>query len=390
VQTYQNPSTALPGNRNQRIDDALCGIALQPHYALEHYNLATARQFKISPEQTGNGDQIIRLPTRPVNDTRQAIGTRCIESLDTWLIDMDTSVIDPVTKTGGLIDGVALLPTTDYLLWAIHNLSATPALLGYGLTARPRFSGYTLAASPAVRGSTAVINCTGAGLRFSISARVLLNQGGIAIGALYNQGVVTAQTADTITVRLDDDYGAVSETNTDLTNAVPGLINQFDMFEPRVGNTGQLYGNGEYSFTYMASVETDTSSDLRLIRRRGDVYRHLVAPITCWIQQVTAITSPVTDTLCLARWTPVDATSVALAIDPILNPDPGGTGYMRIGIDAAGVAVSNFVAINKDTMGGYGESTVRIRDTTIYLEAYQRLQNPTFFLSLTGFIPQRW
>ena len=107
------------------IQDALCGLDLYPWYALEHHNVASARQFRIVGAQTGNGDAMVRIPVRSVNAAREANGSRCIVLTEEWTIDLDEMAIDEVNLIGGIIDGISLTPNSQYLIWALFDFQNT-------------------------------------------------------------------------------------------------------------------------------------------------------------------------------------------------------------------------------------------------------------------------
>jgi hypothetical protein len=232
----------------------------------------------IQPAPTLSGDYVTRIPIRNVNGDGDPVqGTRYLQIGDGWTIDIQDSGINTSTRVGGRIDGVALAAQTDYLIWALTDTYNSDGVVfaGFGITTAPRVTGSSLSSGTGAAGTTATYSVTaGHGWRFTIGATAILRKG-TASGSVYNQGAITAVTADSVTVSLDANYAANVNNNATVNGS--GIeIFQVDRFEPRLQGSDSRYpGAGtEYQFAYVGMLQTGTtSSDVVEVRRPGERYR---------------------------------------------------------------------------------------------------------------------
>lgn len=293
------------GNRNARITTALDSHSLDPWFDWDNTQ-TNLDDLYLKPGYL-NGTEVFRIPFRIVDPDDPALsnGAQIYNFSDTWKQDISTTTIDLATNIGGLVDGLSLSASEDYLIWGFYDpFDTTGKFKGIGFTTLPSHTSATANAGATLGGTGIFTMTAGHGLRFNIGARVLIRQG-TAAGSLYNQGIITAHISTTITVKMDADYsGAVSdESNASLASQSGLEVIQLDNFAPRMYNEDSLYpgGGAQYQFSYLGHFRTDSSSKIEYYRKRGKIYFPRTSDI--FLDKTVAATTPYLN-YCLCRWIP--------------------------------------------------------------------------------------
>jgi hypothetical protein len=263
------------------------------------------------------GEMGLRVPFRPEAGDSTIPGVQVPES--PLAFNLDT------TGLGGLVDGIALAASTDYLLWAFQTSTLENSLYGVGITSRPvvAIPAATGVVSGGGLGSTGVFNCTTAGHanRVTEGARVLIYEG-TTLGSNYNQGTVTDVDTGTnrISVALDAAYSLGLNTNTTLAGAAAKTLVQLTCFEPRAISETTTVFDGK-PFVYLGSLQTNSSSNIRRTRKRGDLLELITAAT---FRSQAGITANENVQAGLGNWLPLHAIEVyAIAFANITSGTPG-------------------------------------------------------------------
>lgn len=299
----------------------------QPIFDYGHASqIGNDRKVNLVAQWMGGQSQSIIVPIRLANTFDQ------LEITDDWTLDIDTAVtteIDLTTKTGAIIDGLSLATDTDYLIWAFYDETEAVAnrFKGFGITARPVTT--SSARSGGGFGASATFTVpSGHGWRFNLGSRIIARVS-TALGANYNQGIITAVTSTTIVATMDADYGVANESNAALSTSVYEII-QTDNFAPRIYNEDFLYpGSGtEYQYAYIGNIFTDGSSDIVSTRKRGEYHSFPVVNT----ELRSGITSTNIYVISLSRWLPI-GTKIFKALVGGLASTGSGQFSVRIGRD---------------------------------------------------------
>jgi hypothetical protein len=366
--------------------DSLQRDDFAPFFKWETFNSGGIRRVRIVAKETGGGDFQLRMPFRTTNSVRAWQNT-IEEVLATfWTVDLDSSIIDLAINTGGRVDGLALSPSIDYLLWGfLDPLEAEASRFkGFGVTATP-LATYT-ANSNGAKGSLTTFTLAGTGanrgFRFSLGSRVIVREG-VGPTSLFNQGKVIARTISTVQVLLDNNalYG-------NALVAAAGVVWQRNNFEPRMPDTGGLYPKTgtetkEFSFCYLGMIQTDTGSNIIKLRYRGDPY-FFASTLGPTFRTVTVNNATNTVQLSLARYMPVGAYSALLLI-AVFHDTGAGTATGFVAMDASQMAAmysDDVVTINASSRAR-GIVPVRAIDSSIYVSV---ASNAVFNAVLNGVI----
>lgn len=356
TQTVGHNANARSTNHDNRID---LSANAEPWFSFVS-DPGSTRILHIAPRYSLNGDSFRRFTFRiNASDWTNRRSWVYQDALD-GTIDLDA------TGLGGRVSGLALAATTHYHLWAFASGTKNPVFKGFGASKQP-VSIITSVASGGTLGSSAVLNVTATeGLHFTVGARVIC-RAGTALGDNYNQGVITARAANTVTVTLDATYGAINETNTTIVGMVNGELMQTDSFTPFVAATGAVFGG--YHYTYMGSLFVDSSSNIVMMpRKRGDL-RFTTAQYIVYNQSGTA--APAATTQCLARWIPFGR-----KVNAYLGAIISGTGSTRrmivqhastFALGPLDTGTSSTLAASDEAPREFnGVMPIRMRDCSIY------------------------
>jgi hypothetical protein len=264
-----------------------------------HFENLNADTIGLRGIDTGSGVRVMRVP--------YWLGQRGMQSVyidDDWTVDLGTLSINETTFTGGLVDGQSFAASTDYPLFAFFDPfdPNNDKFKGFGATTRPQTT--ASAVSSGTRGSEATFTVPSPEAnRFNLGSRVICRQGTL-IGDDYNQGTVTAiVSATSIKIQLDDSYGGIVETNTDLSGSGIEIL-QTNFFAPKMDTTTEsLYPGGgvEYAYRFIGLVQSDDLSDIHNFAKPGKFL--YTRPLS--MKVATATTSGIT-TQCLSRWVPIN------------------------------------------------------------------------------------
>lgn len=313
-QRNQSPTTNQKDVLGQRLktNRDMFGVQLvRPMYKYYPYPaLADKDKLLIQGYETGCGDAPIILPFRLLSpDTSDFYQLFQMEITDSWALDLNTSTIDLVTFTGGIIDGSgAYAADSDYLVWAFISPGDVESarFKGFGISKRPITTGVTVTSGGGLGASTVFNVGANNGYKYTVGSRVLAREG-VAVGDDFNQGTVTAIAANSVTVTLDAAYGIANSTNTTLAGTPGVTLLQMNMFEPRMWTSpGTLYpGNAaavdNYQYLYMGMIQSDNDTDVKMFRKPGDIYHLSNAAL---IFSVSGAAASSNNVVCLSRWTP--------------------------------------------------------------------------------------
>lgn len=363
-------STNLPGNSVLGIDNANSGIELVPDFRFHHLGAATD-QLIIAPRRSGSGGQWIRIPYSEVDSDRNQSKTRFHFETTAWTLDLGETTIDLNNRIGGIIDGTSLTASDDYQIWAFFDTSASNNLIfrGIAMTERARVTGASTTVNGALNSLATFSVTTNHGNRFVAGSRVKIRNGTTS-GSSWNEGTVNSVGTSTIQVQLDADLALATNNNTTLASLTGLEIFQLDKFEPRgvSATPGLIYP--DYAFTYIGSVHTSSTSQVRYFRYRGDDY---LFPAVYTPLQRTGITASENFQPGLGNWIPRDSQDFFGSVS-VLTTMIGAPGIGRVfeAIDSAGaiemeqqlraVAPSNGEAVHS-----YGKAKIRSRDCSCFV-----------------------
>ena len=334
------PEVQVPRARNQRTTYLEAGLELvNPMRPWFRFGQLTNNTLYVQGRPTNCGDSPLLIPFRFANaDYTKRLPI--IMSIPTaWTIDLNATTIDLTTYIGGIVDGVALTAGQDYFVWAFADEYRN--LKGFGITARPRIvDGRTSSGGGLGDAGSVFTVSSGHGWRFGIGSRVIIRKGtGLAPGNEYNQGTVVAHESAKITVDLDALYTDVTiESNVSLIGLTGLEIFQTDNFSPRMYNQNSLYpGSGiEYQYSYIGSIQTNDTFDIRHVRQLGDWY---MLPVESYLICTHVTTVTMMHDVTLARWIPV------------------GTGQIAGILTIEGTNVLAFMKVQTDSVAGLGGIT---------------------------------
>jgi len=381
--------TAPAGNKNLRILENNRGRSIKPEFLFDMTGDISGDTLKIRGMPTGSGNRVIKLPFWSLSTQRAADGTRLSSGFQTlriedeiWTIDINTTALDTPNKTGGRLDGVALAPNTDYLVWALMNEkeSSNEKLQGFGITTRPQAAGVVTTVGGGVGALGIFTTINKDAITFTKGARIVIRQGSAA-GDAFNQGIVLAKATNSLTVLLDGTYGTINETNSSLAGLVDLEIFQLDSFEPytKLPITGESTfpgGGVEFPFCYLGSLETDSASKIKSFRRRGD--RVKIANVVANVSGNNVTVPPTT--ICLARWIPFNSNEVKLlAIVEIM----AGQGDVNLAITTDADSPEDLILTSDAGSAGlrvteFDSIIPRMRDCSINFQAIVSGGNPPF------------
>lgn len=282
-----------------------------------------ARQMLIRGRQSGSGDRVLRIPYRQIDGAGGVSRTIIHQAADpSLLLDLN------VTGLGGRVDGSTLNASDNYFGWAFFDPfnAGNSKFVNVGITRLPSVVNATMTSGGGFGAST-IMTKTGECLPFNLGSRVLIRRGTGFTGANieYNQGIITAKAANTLTVTLDASYAG---TGVGLNAALPaastyGII-QLDQHAPNTA-TGELYGG--YTYAYLGHLQTNAASNIEYTRQRGDWLR---IPPTPGFYQVNTIVivgaGNTTSITCFNRWLARN-TPMAHVMVTLVNTAAGGTGF---------------------------------------------------------------
>lgn len=349
-----------------------------------------ARRVQIVPEHTmQSGADILRVPFRPyVGDDPLP---QELSSALTYTLDLDNTGLADGTTVGGRIDGIALAANTDYLIWAFLSTALNGTIEGIGITTRPQATGITMP-NPAGLGGTGIVVTVGTNLgnRFAIGARVLFRNG-ITAGSSWNQAIVTATAANTITVDLDASYGLTTNNNTTLTSVGSVTCLQLDNMQPRVGGETTSY-NSDQPYSYIGSIQTDDSSNIRGWRKRGD-FLPIAAGVVNPVNR-TGITATETFQPGLGNWIPVGAKEVRMTVVALITAGTPGNALVVAAPD--GITANTTTLIQRAGISGVAQYStadlhIRTRDCS-YFHSYTETGTitVTHISNLIGHMEDGW
>jgi hypothetical protein len=328
-QAHTSPAQA----RNAAEIQALRSHELRPHFSWSTIDSSGVqqgnRQILIQGYETGCGMDLVRVPFR-ISNAGNSIGAQITEVPPGWQIDLDETTINTTTEVGGLIDGTSIASEEDMLVWAFWDPTASPKFQGFGCTTRPHRT--TASIVGGTRGSIATVTVTGYGFHFNIGARVVIRTG-TSSGSTHNQGLITAQTVNTLTVQMDAAYTGLNDlTNSNLSGGSKQIL-QLDQMAPRMFDEDSLYPGGgtEYQYSYMGSLSLDTSSNINIVRQRGDMY---IFPAHYFILQKSAVGVDVATQFSFSRWCPWDASQAGGWVTMTRTSGTSTTGQIKLQTDA--------------------------------------------------------
>lgn len=368
--------TGESGNKNQRTIHALEGRDLDPVFDFQRID---SENVGIIGLPTGSGDTVIRVPFRLTDKDNSFVanGGQTLFISDDWIIDITTTVIDLTSDPpkGGLIDGNSLEADTDYLLWAFIDPfdSDNSKFKGFGLTKLPFTTGATVFFGGGLGALVTMTVASPDGHAFNVGARIVIRES-TTKGTEYNQGIITATTATTVTATLDTTYGAISESNIALSGGGTTYeIRQLTNFVPYMYSaTKELFpGSGtEYQFKYMGHIQTDTSSDILRLRYRGDPYNWAYSFATIVFDN-TAIVATFSSQISLARWIPFHTRRGRFELTGNRVSGAPTTGFVILTIDGIATARDIISTSNLSVSGGFmrtaDELTIRYHDISVNL-----------------------
>lgn len=361
--------TQSPGNISLRNKEANSGRDFNPLVDIHFENL-NADTIGLRGIDTGSGVRVMRIP--------YWLGQRGMQSVyidDNWTVDLGTSSIDQVTFTGGLVDGISFAASTDYCLFAFFDPfdPENNKFKGFGVTTRPQTT--ASAVSSGTRGSVGTFTVPSPGAnRFNVGARVICRVG-INIGDDYNQGTVTEiESATSIKIKLDSTYGAIAETNTDLSGSGIDII-QTNFFAPKLDNSeNTVYpGNGvQYSYKFIGLIQTDANIEIINFARAGQwIYLH---PFILHFSKSSQTTSS-TETTCLSRIIPV-STNKLLGVF-IVTVNSGTTGHAILLINSGSHEQITSDRIRRSATGNIANQDQQYYECDINLSNNSILHNIT-------------
>src|SRR3990172_394318 len=241
-----------------------------------------------------------------------------------WTVDLTTTTINMGTKTGGLLDGIALGNNLLYLIWGFLDEAFNFA--GFGCTRKP-YSAFT-AVSSGSKGSLATYTITNA-FQFTIGSRVVVrNQTGTTPQFQWNWGTVNSIISNT-SIKIDMDNNANYGVN--ILGVVSGEIIQWDSFRPYiVTTTTQTYYQPYY--TLLGECYTDaTTGNVNHCWRADDPERPVIPAGTAQaiVDTNTTVTSALFD---CGRYIPLWADKAGFRA----FTDGNGIGQRGLMTDAAG------------------------------------------------------
>jgi len=366
-QRNQPPRSDRPGELAGRIThnrNDFWARTMDPIFRFDSIG-ATADQVLISPYRTNGRDETIILPFRIVNTDIEIVSF--IQSILTpWTIDLSTTGINLLTQVGGAVDGITIAASEDYLVWGFYNPSlGTGGFEGLGFTRRPHETTTALSGGT-VGSSTTFTVAAGRGFTFPVGCRIIAREG-TALGSDYNQGIVTAHTSTTVVATLDAAYGLGAENNATIANPVELL--QIDKFQPRITASDSLYPGGgvEYAYCYLGHIQSDASSNVRMFRKRGELYRFPTVD-GYNLSNFTASTGASQQASC-RRILPSHCLVMQGAIFA-QNPALAGQAQAAAGTDSITTIGNGQLRQRTDSLGtasyDSGPLTLRSRDTSLY------------------------
>jgi hypothetical protein len=301
------------------------------------------RRIRIEPFYSASVDPVIVIPFRIKNADGTLARAYQYEDTQSWLIDLDTSTINTTTRTGGLIDSIALAASSDYFVWAFydHTKSDAGGFQGIGVTLRPRHTGITVTSGGGLGASTVLSGFTvGHGHRYPIGCRVLVREGTTGYtgvnGSDYNQGIVTATTSTTITVTLDTTYDpatAVGLVDSNATVATSVEVIQLDHFQPLIVNTTAPTLYGGFQYCYLGMLQTDSGSNISDYRYIGD--RYTFPDVANYLIRTQTLGVDTRVQQCLARYIPFHVREVYTMFTAERTLGAAVLGHTRVSRDAA-------------------------------------------------------
>lgn len=329
--------------------------------------------------KTNAGDENVVLPFRIIDTDGVFRGIYPITIPDgLWSIDFAQADIDETNFIGGRLTGTAQDPDWDYLIFAHADLTAAPGseFKGFSIITYPEFD-FT-AISDGSLGALAVIDVPGFGNRYNVGARVIVREGTSPTNP-YNQGEITAKTADTITVQLDND----SEYGVAITGST-GTVVQTSHFAPLLQADGLPYGG--YSYVYMGSFQADSDSDILYFRKREEFYAFdLKLSIVNTITSLTPAAAQVT----AARIVPVGVTRAHVWI----RTGRVGTAKritLYNELNGLSVLLGNANSVTTDDYA-QADITLRSRDVSVYaVYAGSALASAQYEIAVNGYFPREF
>lgn len=351
-----------------------------------------ARRINIQPVKSQqSGFDLIRIPFRPPVASGVALPYEVLSDL-TYVLDFDnTGLADGDGTVGGLIDGIALAANTDYLVWAFLTKALNGSIEGIGITTRPRVTGVTMPNPSALGGSVVITVGTDQGNRFAVGARVLCRNGTTgevngAAGSLWNQGIITATAANTISVTLDASWGLSVNNNTAMNGTTSVEIFQLDNFQPRLGGETDSYNDGQ-PYAYLGMLRSDSSSNLDWYRHRGDLYP-LLGVFDAIVR--TGITASEPFQIGLGRYIPLGTKHASMTLFTALTAGTPGNATLNISSSGTTTQAS---ARSVVSAGDFLEDiiTIRGRDASIngsYVEG--GTITASWITRIAGYIEENW
>ena len=349
------PSNAV--NRQDRAQEqAELLTNFRARFMFEQIQGAAGTSVSIRPVKTPSGDLALIVPFRRLFAGATETRPTLIEVPNVWTLDLTATTIDPITFVGGLIDGIPAAINTDHPVWAFMDDAGR--FQGFGMTTWPRVTGATFVGG--ALGSLTTITVGGTnGYRFTVGARVIV-RAGVSVGSAYNQGTITARTATTITVQLDNLYpGLTVGANTAL--AGPQEVVQTSDFRPYNSTNGLLYpadGVAEYNFTLCGMVQTNAVGFVRNWRRVGDTEIPILPNYGNDYYIVhAAITGAgtTTTTIGLGLWVPIGAAKVRAGYEAFRQGGAGGAGAARLSMTGNVHQLWSPMITNNDTAFGQAD-----------------------------------
>ena len=332
-----SPTIQVPRGRNPRTTYLETAVELaNPMQAWFRYGQLSTDTLYIQGKPTNAGDSPLLIHFRIANADYTKRLPFVSSVPDGWIIDLSATTIDLNTLIGGIVDGVPLIANIDYLVWAFADEYRN--FKGFGITARPRRIDVLTLSGGGLGVESKFTITAGYGWLFNIGARVIIRQG-TALSGSYNQGIVVAHTSSAVTVQLDSLYTEIDrEPNTTLASLTGLEMFQIDNFAPRMYNEDSLYpGSGvEYQYSYLGSIQTDNTFNMRHVRYAGDWYPF---PVESYIVYTDTNTVTSMFNVCLARWIPVGTERVS--------------GFITI----EGTNIAGYVKVMTDSVAGLGGIT---------------------------------
>jgi hypothetical protein len=350
-----------------------------------------AQTLTLRGKYTGCGDRVIRLVWRHVSDTdgASAGGNNVLFVPDEWTISLTASGIDLDNRIAGRIDGIALASSVDYLVWAFIDPFDSSKFKGFGITRAVTNTGITMPAGASFGQSPTVTVGTDQGNRYPIGSRVLFRNG-VTSGSSWNQGIVTAHAADTITVTLDAALGLGLNTNTDMSSVGSVTAIVMEGHQPRLGGSGITTAYEGYQYVYVGSIQTDASSNLfGFFRRAGDFLPFPGGLLT--VVSRPGITATETFQVALGNWIARGSRKIG-GLHRVAITVEVGIAEVRNGFDGLGTAQLIQATMNMNTFAyGMPEVWLRERDTSMF-HSYTESGNltATHQFLLGGWYPQTW